>query len=223
MSVWECELMSRELTIAWANRNCPDPRVVKDVALRLDEAAAAGGHLLLVVGKRLTRSRTPYLVISHRREMFAFELTSKQAKNLESRPDALGAFVRRRLDEVEATAPEDPAVMLTNLVIDGADKLDPAAPVTGHLEYQSSSPRPAGVAVRLMYDVSGRATVSHFDHPLGYLPASGTLRFRFSPLKAADRDLPRTLPVFVSLCLPAVGTAPHVPISNTCAGLIDLA
>ncbi len=42
--------MSRELTIAWAKRNCPDPRVVMDVARRLDEAAA-GGHLLLVVGK----------------------------------------------------------------------------------------------------------------------------------------------------------------------------
>jgi len=62
---------------------------------------------------------------------------------------------------------------------------------------------------------------------MGYVPVRATLRFRFSPLKGAGRelprDLPRTLPVFVSLCLPAVGTAPHVPISNTCAALIDLA
>ena len=47
MSNWVFELMSRELTIAWAKPNCPSTRVVKDVSLRLDEAAATGSHLSL--------------------------------------------------------------------------------------------------------------------------------------------------------------------------------
>ena len=199
---------------------------MKDVTHRLDEATAAGGHLLLVFGKRLTRSRMPYLVISHRREMFAFELNSRQAKNLESHPDALGALVRRWQNEAEATAPDEPPVMLTNLVIDGADRQDPSAPITGHLEYQSAQHHPQGIAVRLTYDVSGGATVSLFDHAMGHLPASGTIRFRLTPLKGIGGDVPRelskTLPVFLSLCLPALGMAPNVPLSNTCAALIDL-
>ena len=86
--------MSRELTIAWVKRNCPDPRVLKDVSGRLDQAAASG-FLLLVFGNRLTKSRSPYLVVSHYSEMFAFELTSRQLKNMGVPPDVLGAVIRK--------------------------------------------------------------------------------------------------------------------------------
>jgi len=52
-------VMSRELTIAWAKRNRPDPRVVKDVASRLGDAAGSG-HLLLLFGKGLAPRLHPF-------------------------------------------------------------------------------------------------------------------------------------------------------------------
>ena len=48
--------MSRELTIAWAKRNCPDPRVVRDVAKHLGDAERASGHVMLLIGKKLYMS-----------------------------------------------------------------------------------------------------------------------------------------------------------------------
>ena len=54
--------MSRALTIAWAERNCPDRRVVRDVAGQLDEAQRAVGHLTLLIGEALTRTGAPRAV-----------------------------------------------------------------------------------------------------------------------------------------------------------------
>jgi len=156
--------MSRELTIAWAKRNCPDPRVLKDVKGRLDEAAASG-FLMLVFGKRLTKTRSPYMVVSHYSEMFAFELTSRQVKNMGVPADVLGAVIRKRPREDAATA-DDPVIALTNMVIDNADRQVATAPVTGHVDYQSSLPLIEGVSIRMSFDLPGGATVSHYDHPM---------------------------------------------------------
>ncbi len=217
--------MSRELTIAWVKRNCPDPRVLKDVIGRLDQAAASG-FLLLVFGNRLTKSRSPYLVVSHYSEMFAFELTSRQLKNMGVPPDVLGAVIRKWPREEAATA-NDPVIALTNLVIDNADRQVAAAPVTGHVDYQSSLPLIEGVSIRMSFDLPGGATISHYDHPMGPLPSRGTLRFQLTPLKNAmnerSRELPGTLPVFCNLCRQSPeGRAPDVLLSNTCATLIDV-
>ena len=218
--------MSRELTIAWTRRNCPDPRVLKDVIRRFDEAAS-NGFLLLIFGKHLTKSRASYLVVSHHQQMFAFELTSRQARNLEAHPDALGALSRKRPRD-DAEAAKNPTVMLSHLIIDNADEQDLNAPITGHVLYQSADSHLENVAVRMTYDLPDGATVSHYDHPMGLLPASGLLRFRLTPFKndMADqpRVLPKTLPVFIELCRPVPGaTGPDVLISNACAELVDLA
>ncbi len=114
--------------------------------------------------------------------------------------------------------------MLTHLVIDNADRQVATEPVTGRVEYQSSEPMLGGFALRLMFDLPGGATISHFDHPMGPVPGSGTIRFRLTPLMSKQvGELPKTLPVFITLCRKGPGmNAPHVPVSSTCAAMIDL-
>lgn len=219
--------MSRELTIAWAKRNCPDPRVAKDVALRLDEAAATDGHLILIVGKRLTRSRSAYLLASRPREMFAFELTARQSRHLGAEPTSLGALVHRMPVSAKGAVPEDPVILLTDLQIANADRHPAKAPVTGHFTYQSSMPWLESVAVRMMFDLPGGGTHYHYDHLMGPLPGCGTLRFALTPLvndmNEKTREIQKTLPVFISLCRVTPEPTPSdVQISNTCAALIDL-
>jgi len=214
--------MSRELTIAWAKCNCPDLRVVKDVVLRLDEAK--GRHIYLVVGRNLTRSKEAYLVISQRREMFAFELTPKQEANLDAHANALGALVQAKHEDIEADAPDDPIITIANLIIENADGLSGRETLSGQVEYQSSQPLLDGIAIRLMFQMPGGAMISHFHHPHGPLLGQGVLKFRMSPLLSDGvRELPKTLPVFVSFCYSTIGTAPRTLISNTCAALLDMA
>lgn len=202
--------------------------MVKDVALHLDKAAAGAGHLILVFGKKLTQSRATYLVASWHREMFAFELTARQARHLGAEPNALGALVRRAPPGGKLIVPDEPAVLLTDLHIDHQDSQQPTAPVTGHVTYQSSLSLLDGITVRMMFDLPGGSTVSHYHHPMGPLAGSGTLRFKLTPLVndmvKQSRDMPRTLPVFISFCRQEPGrNAPDIQISNTCAALIDLA
>ncbi len=134
-------------------------------------------------------------------------------------------LVRKRPEEVSVAVPDDPVVMLSDLVIDNADRQVATAPVTGHCGYESSLPRHDGLALRMMYDLRDGSTTSHFFHPDIMLSGRRTLRFSMTPLKKNQnlRDLPQTFPIFFCLCRQQPGTnAPHVPISNTCAALIDL-
>lgn len=217
--------MSRELTIAWAKRNCPDQRVVKDVGKRLDEAEQARGHLLLLVGKQLTRSRAAYLVASLGRDMFALELTKRQARNLNVEPNFMGAVVRRSSAGMFAAAP---TITLTDLHIESAGAQAATQHVVGHFSYETDAPYlPEGFALRMYYDLPDDSYASHFHHCMGPLPGRGTLKFRMSALKRPEdkspRSLPPTLPVLFTICVQRPGCdTPDLPVSNTYAGLIDL-
>ena len=160
--------------------------------------------------------------------MFAFELTPRQAVNLSAHADALGANVCGRNDVTSSPDPLEPEAALTNMVIDQASQLAASEPLTGTIHYESSHSLSSGFVVRLMYELPDGATAYHFDHPMGYFPAVGVLGFGLTPLAVSGHrlrpPLPKTLPVFVTLCRHRAGdNGAHVPISNTCVTLIDLA
>lgn len=217
--------MSRKMTIAWVDRNCPDRRIVRDVAARFDEAERVGGQPVFLIGRALTRPGKPYLLASLDRDMFVFALSEEQAANLGVEPNAVGSRVRRSVGPRPAA---DPPVTLRRVIIEHADSLDADAPVVGSFDYESSAGTLEGMTLRMVYDLPDRSTISHYDHFNGLLLGRGTLRFRMSPLAGPKgeppRALPRTLLVIFNLCrcVPA-GQTPDEPISDTVATLVDLA
>jgi hypothetical protein len=217
--------MSRALTIAWTQRNCPDPRVARDVRKQLDEAEKAGGHLLLFIGEKLTRSGTPYFVASLGCDMFALELSDRQARNMNLKPNVVGAMVRPGTLGLFAA---EPPIVLADLRIENASAQNAAEPVVGQFTYDTAAPYlPDGFALRMVYDLPGGAAVRHFHYCAGPLPGRGTLPFRLSSLASpalpTGQRLPPTLPVILTLCRQRPGVvAPDVPVSNSYAALIDL-
>jgi hypothetical protein len=215
--------MSRELTIAWANRNCSDQRVIRDVAKHLGDAERASGHVMLLIGRKLTRSRSPFLVASLGRDMFAIELSKQQVRNFGLEPNVIGAMVRK--GSLGLFAP-DPCITLTDVSIENASTHDPKQPVMGQFTFECSALHD-GLTLRMVYDLPNGSTVRHYHYCLNPFYGRGTLKFRMSPLGGSPDDtrrlLPPTIPVIFTLCLQRPGTnAPDVPVSTSYAALIDL-
>lgn len=176
----------RELAATWVQANCPNPAVHKDFLGHLDHAVARGVGCTFLVGRELTKRAKPMLVACYCGELFAFELTKRQAKQLKMRANAL-TLSSGAVRHDHGPKPE-PLVWLERIDVDSADGLVRNAPITGALHYRTNRMFREPLAVHVTCEPLGRASVTLLSYPPALHPPAGIVRLSFPALgKSLDR------------------------------------
>lgn len=196
-------MILRNLSTAWVRANCPRADVQDGFIQRLDESLHRGVGCSFVIGGRLTKDGRPHLVHCFCGELFAFQLTPRQAARLNVR-DAEIVSARGLTGHVHEPHPEPP-VWLEQVEIDGADALDRSKPITGTLKYRADQLWVMPVAIQAACEPAGRTSKVLYYH-LDHLPrGENSIRFALPPIgDLQNRDeepYAGVLPIFFQVCI----------------------
>jgi len=128
-------MILRDLAAAWVRANCLGSDVQDDFLERLDDALRRGVGCSFVIGRKLMKDGKPHLVHCFCGELFAFQLTPRQASRLKVKDAMLVSA--SGLTEHDHEPHPDPPVRLEQVDVDSANALDRSKPITGTLTYRS--------------------------------------------------------------------------------------
>ena len=170
---------AREQGVAWVRDNNafgPDHKIVADARTRLTGQVREREGFLASLGPKLLKSQKPTYLVGWGGEVFALELSPEQAQQAGV---AEAAMVVQTVPPAADLGREDPLCQLSDLKIDGADALDPAAPIKGTVTCRRlRDDNDDYYALRL--SVLSRSRVTLFDHlQVAELPKQGPLAFSF--------------------------------------------
>ncbi|HEX7378939.1 MAG TPA: hypothetical protein VF278_17595 [Pirellulales bacterium] len=209
----------------WARANAPI--VEADLITSVEGATERGVNCTFAISRELTKAKTPRLLSFFAGEVFVFELTQRQAKSFNAVQGAMQFAEGGRCLACAADAP--PLIDLEDLWFEHADGLTSDERIRGAVTYQKCDgfDFPGRVCLSLEYSLGNRCrTTGYYYPPAGLLP-EGRLEFSFDPI-----DLPRQPPKgfigpivahvrFLGTMNPKVAEG-RVPLSNTCAALIEV-
>ena len=193
----------RELASAWIRANCPRADVQDGFLQPLDEALHRGVGCSFLIGRELTKGGKPYVVHCFCGELFAFQLTPRQAARLQVNDAELVSA--RGVTQHDHEPHPEPPVRLEQVEVDSAGALDRSKPVTGTLTYRTDKWWVVPVAIQAACEpASGTSMVLY--HHLDHLPrGDGTIRFSFPPIgELQDHQgapFAGVLPLFFQLCI----------------------
>lgn len=211
-------MILRDLASAWVRANCPRVDVQEGFLQRFDDAIHRGVGCSFMIGRKLTKDGNPHLVHCFCGELFAFQLTPRQAARLKVNDAELVSA--RGLTQHDHEPHPEPPVLLELVEVDSADALDRSKPITGTLNYRADQWWVMPVALQAACEPAGQTSATLYHH-LDHLPrGEHTNRFQFPPINALqNRDrqpFVGVLPIFFQLCI--VGepekdrpTVPHGP------------
>ncbi|HVC98471.1 MAG TPA: hypothetical protein VND64_32690 [Pirellulales bacterium] len=209
----------------WVRANCPLAQ--RSFIETIDRTQKRRGSCSITIGKALTKRGKPYLVQILAGEMFVFELTPRQAKNLNVVVDGMRC--------AESLPPSDwwpvqaPVVELTNLVIDNHRRLVIGEPMTGRCSHAMHEQIPGPLALHLHIAIPGHCTYdSSYLWHRGF-GTEGTLEFTFPRVKLSPDDqltswtgTTTAFARFSTAVDPQHEEQPTVPLSNVCCVLLDM-
>jgi hypothetical protein len=189
-----------------------------------------------IIGQKLTKSAKPYLVYCFCGEFFAFQLTPRQAAQLEVQDGMLVSARGLRLQNHEPHP--EPLVQLKNAEINNAEKLDSSSIIEGSLSFNSGQLWVMPMAIQVVCQPAGKNNMTLFHH-LDHLPkGENSLRFTLPPLTdlrdrqgelfsgvvplfiqigiVGEPEANSTLPTFTTPKLPTLpkqfGMQPQIPV-----------
>ncbi len=214
----------RNLITTWAAANVPNPVVRRDLIRSADAAEAKQLDCYFLIGAKLTRKRRAYLMHCYAKELFVFQLTSSQAKNLGVRPAAMSCTEGNPSQSVNPETAD--ALSLDGLRLTDGVVVPAAAPIAGTCHYSATSQIAAPYALGLECALHGRARVMSWAYPAGRLEPEGTLSFAFASFGRLGQEESwhgTTALFFRVFSLPNPTTVEdRQPISNACAALVDV-
>lgn len=211
-------MIIRDLAAAWVRANCPGRDVRDDFLERVDDSLRCGVGCSFLLGRKLTTDGKPYLVHCFCGELFAFQLTPRQAARFKVNDAEL--ISARGLTQHDHEPHPEPPVQLEQIEIDSATALDKSKPIRGTLKYRADQWWVMPVAIQAACEPAGLASIAMYHH-LSQLPRGEvTIRFQLPPIgKLQNREgqpFSGVLPIFFQLCI--VGepektfpTVPHEP------------
>lgn len=196
-------MILRDLASAWVRANCPRTDVQDGFLQRLDDALGRGVGCSFVIGRKLTKDGKPHLVHCFCGELFAFQLTPRQAARLKVK-DAMLVSASGLTEHDHEPHPEPP-VRLEQVDVDSADALDRSKPITGTLKYRTDQMWVMPVAIQAACEPAGR-TCTVLYHHLDHLPrGDGTIRFQLPAIgELQNREgepFAGVLPIFLQVCI----------------------
>ena len=191
------------LATSWIRANCPGSDVQADMLGRFQDAMQRGVGCTFLLGRQLVKSRKPFLVACFCGELFAFQLTPRQAAKMNVKDKMLVASIGLS-PHFHAPRPEV-SVRLNQVEIEGAAMLDRNAPIVGTLQYAADRPWPTPVAIQAVCEPAGRSSVVLYHHLAGLQAGVHTIRFSLSaPQNLQDRSgepFVGVAPLFFQICL----------------------
>jgi hypothetical protein len=189
----------RDRAVEWLranNRWGPGHPLVTDTAARIDKDLDASEAFQVLLGPALMKSARPTLLVGRAGALEVFELGRELARDFPVGEWECRVQNYSTGDDLRRAAPR---VVLSDLVIDGADTLFPERPVTGSVAFRLLGRWPGGYALRLThyFGTQGRTVLLPRDH----LPDAdkGTLPFSFPPLSKPHEVMPGPDAVFVEV------------------------
>lgn len=177
----------RELATAWVEANCPSADVQHRFLHQLDDALSRSVGCSFVIGRNLTRSGTPYLIHCFCGELFAFQLTPRQAARL--KVDDSQLISARGVNQHDHEPHLGSPVRLVQVDIDRANARDLAEPITGTLKCHMDQWWAMPLAIQAVCEPVGRTSLRMYHH-LEQLPrGENVIRFRLPPIgELRDRE-----------------------------------
>lgn len=191
------------LATSWIRANCSRPDVQADMLGRFQDAMQRGVGCSFLLGRQLVKSGKPCLVACFCGELFAFQLTPRQAAKMNVKDKMLVASIGLS-PHFHAPRPAVP-VRLTQVEIEGAAMLARNAPIVGTLQYSADRPWLTPVAIQVVCEPAGRSSVVLYHHLAGLHAGAHTIRFSLSaPQNLQDRSgepFVGVAPLFFQICL----------------------
>jgi hypothetical protein len=190
---------SRDQAVAWLRANNafgPKHRLVDMLAQALDQDVDGGKAFFISLGKRLVKSRKPTMLVGRNGAFQVFEIPPQQA----------GKWVSDQLIEFKTTAALDeqvepaPLVVLDQVKLDNAGRLEPGAKLTGSVAYRKLEAFDGALALRLTYVVGDITRIHYYHLARGLAEQQGTLSFSFPPLRDLTHQPVGPFPIFIELC-----------------------
>jgi hypothetical protein len=219
---------SRRLAVQWARTNAPV--VEPNLLTSFDRAAQRQVNCTFAVSRELTKTKTPHLLSCYGGEVFVFELTQRQAKSFNAVKNTMQCVEGGPSLELPPSTP--PLIDVSELRFDDADGLAADEPIRGSLYYSKRGDfgYPGTVCLSMEFALGGRCRTTHYYYPPQGLLPEGDLEFTFTSVAPAqdDRNSAKGFTGPIVAHVRFLGTmnpkAPgnHVPLSNTCAALIEV-
>lgn len=173
-------MILHEMATIWALANCSSAKVQTNFVEQLIQATLRQVNCSFAVGRKLTKSKKPYLVYCFCGELFVFELSLDQAARL-GMDDKGMLYGENALSEPPIVKAEQ-TVLLREVKVDDALKLDRNSRITGTLQYEAKQVLLQPVAIRAQYEPPGRSSVTGFHHLFHLAPREGTIQFSLAPI-----------------------------------------
>ena len=188
----------------------------------MDEAVATGHDCFFILGGKLTKKKTPFLLHCFGEEMFIFQLTDAQAAARGVQRDTMCSG--RNRCAIIGSLPK-PIISINRFELKDA-AITQSQPIIGRIHYHLERDNTGPFCVRLDYAVNSGNRVA-WDYPQRPLWGKGMLDVAFMPI-APEAELVANfkgpLVLFVRLLemSPPEQTNSRLPISNTGAALVDV-
>lgn len=190
----------QELASAWVRANCPRGDVQANFVQSVDEAMRQEVGVAFLIGKDLTRTGRPFLVHFHCGELFAFQLTEREAERLKVKAQMLVAS--QGCTRHNHQRRPRPPVELLSVEIGGAEPLGQGSKIECLVEYRSGSHWELPLAIQVACGPSGSTNVRLFHHFLTLPHGERALRFSLPTpefLLRPEPELAGPLPMFVQI------------------------
>lgn len=219
---------SRRLAVQWVRANAPI--VEPNLLTSFDRAAQRQVNCTFAVSRELTKTKTPHLLSCYGGEVFVFQLTQRQAKTFHAVKNTMECVEGGPSLELPPSA--RPRIDVSELRFDDADGLTVEEPIRGSLYYSKCGDfeYPGTICLAMEFGLTGLCRKTHYYYPPQGLLPEGDLNFTFTAVAPAqdDRNAARSFTGPIVAHVRFLGTmnakAPgnYVPLSNTCAALIEV-
>ncbi|HUY33423.1 MAG TPA: hypothetical protein VMV69_11800 [Pirellulales bacterium] len=214
----------RQIAANWVRTNCAQGALQRSFLKEFDGAQRQQANCSIALGKGMTKSGKACLVHFHGGQMFAFELTPQQVKNL--RVAANEMVFRQALTANDGEPPERAFVEIDHFVIEERRRFFLNAPITGRHSYTVRQPFAGPMALNLQVEIPDHGAMSGWQPFPADLPPHGTLEFAFLPLRPSARPTWHgTTAAFLQIRVaPGEGERDQrgVALSNACCTLLDV-
>jgi hypothetical protein len=190
----------------------------KNMAAAADLSLAKGNEVTVLVDGSLTRSGKAVYGTSWGEEFYSFVLTPDQAKAVGLAPDRVTV-----LGSAPSGSPPrvpKPAVVLSDVRIEGGSTVPGSARISGTLSYRYERPAKDAVpTLRVAYRL--KQSILSFQ-PVKDLSDQGTLSFTIGPVNSEDGEVAfGPMPVFIEM-VEGDGVSGGSVVSNTVGLLLDV-
>jgi hypothetical protein len=199
----------RELALEWARANGATPQLEGHFCRLLDQALPHKRGCMFLVGRGHTRSRKAFLLQCFCGELFTFQLTLRQARQLKLNDGMVRGAISR--NEQFHGPRAEPPVRLESVTLEQTTALDADAPLKGMLRYSTGRYLDLPIVLQVVLEPPVSYGTTRYIHGIHLLPGERDIPFCFQRGGGHREPHPYAgpLPLFFQFCTTAEPAKPE--------------